>query len=90
MATIVDRESIKEPGRVGLSELMLRAPVLATALAVAGILLVYLDTAKSSSLSGTAARPSHTASLLFRFACGLRGASAPSLRTQLPRHGGPA
>ncbi|MEO8411204.1 MAG: exosortase A [Propionivibrio sp.] len=47
MATIIDREGIKGPGRVGLGEFLLRAPLLATALAVAGILLVYLDTAKS-------------------------------------------
>ena len=47
MATIVDREDVRMPVRTGARIVFRHAPLLAAGLAVLGILLVYLDTAKS-------------------------------------------
>jgi exosortase A len=47
MATLVDRNGIRDPGRRGSSVLVRYAPLLAMSIAIVGILLVYRDTAES-------------------------------------------
>jgi exosortase A len=47
MATLVDRNGVREPGRGGSGVLVRYAPLLATSIAIAGVLLVYRDTAES-------------------------------------------